>query len=134
MSHPDGLPDLFIDRSLGRLTVPRLLRAQGLRITTLAERYGMPDDERVSDVTWLADAGGRGEAVLMKDERVAHNPAELAAVVDHRVRAFCLARKDLTGASTATLFIQHLPAVTRACQDNANGIWVVRQSGLRRLR
>jgi hypothetical protein len=94
----------------------------------------MPDDERVSDMTWLADAGKRGDAVLMKDERIAHNLAELAAVVDHRVRAFCLARKDLTGASTATLFIQHRPAVTRACQDNANGIRVVHQSGRRRLR
>ena len=67
MSHPDRLPDLFVDRSLGRIEVPRLLRDHGLRLTTLAERYGIPADERVSDVRWLKDSGERGEAVLMKD-------------------------------------------------------------------
>ena len=34
MSHPDGLPDLFLDRSLGRKVVPTLLRAEGLRLVT----------------------------------------------------------------------------------------------------
>ena len=43
--------ELFIDRSLGRIQVPGLLRAAGLRLTTLAERYGVPVDETVSDVT-----------------------------------------------------------------------------------
>ena len=36
--HPNGLPDLFLDRSLGRHMVPSALRAAGLRLTTLAER------------------------------------------------------------------------------------------------
>ena len=49
MPHPDGLPDLFLDRSLGRVTVPRLLRDEGLRLVSLAERYGVPQDESVSD-------------------------------------------------------------------------------------
>ena len=35
---------------------------------TLAERYGIPDDERVTDEQWLAEAGQLGEVVLMKDE------------------------------------------------------------------
>ncbi len=58
--HPDGLPDLFIDRSLGRRQVPDLLRAAGLRLHTLAEVYGVPADEKVTDVEWLALAGARG--------------------------------------------------------------------------
>lgn len=40
--HPEGLPDLFLDRSLGRQQVPRLLRAAGLRVHTLSEVYGIP--------------------------------------------------------------------------------------------
>jgi hypothetical protein len=90
VSHPAGLPDLFIDRSLGRIQVPGLLRAAGLRLTTLAERYGVPVDETVTDVTWLREAGQRGEAVFMKDARVRYNPAERRAVKEYRVRAFCL--------------------------------------------
>lgn len=30
--HPDGLPDLFLDRSLGRVQVSTLLRTAGLRV------------------------------------------------------------------------------------------------------
>ena len=60
MSHPDALPDLFLDRSLGRIRVPEILRAAGLRLTTLAEHYGVPEDERVADADWLTLAGQRG--------------------------------------------------------------------------
>lgn len=59
MPHPDGLPELFLDRSLGRLKVPGLLRAAGLNLVTLAEHYGVPDDESVADETWLELAGTR---------------------------------------------------------------------------
>src|SRR5207248_11782635 len=89
--HPDGLPELFLDRSLGRRQVPDILRAAGLRLRTLAEVYGIPADETVADVDWLTCAGGQGWAVLMKDERIRYRPAERAALIDHHVRAFCLA-------------------------------------------
>ena len=62
MPHPAGLPDLFIDRSLGRVQVPRLLRAQGLRVVTLAERYGVPNDENVTDEEWLAEVAGAAKS------------------------------------------------------------------------
>lgn len=57
MSHPAGLPDLFLDRSLGRIKVPALLRAAGLRLKTLSERYGIPADEAIADQDWLELAG-----------------------------------------------------------------------------
>ena len=66
MSHPDGLPDLFLDRSLGRIKVPALLRAAGLRLTTLAEHYGVPDDEDIRDAEWLELAGRNGWAVFIR--------------------------------------------------------------------
>lgn len=61
MSHPDGLPDLFLDRSLGRIKVPGLLRASELRLVTLAEHYGIPADETIVDEEWLelGPAAGR---------------------------------------------------------------------------
>lgn len=62
MSHPDALPDLFLDRSLGRIKVPELLRDAGLRLVTLAEHYGVPADEAVVDEEWLEFAGTSGEA------------------------------------------------------------------------
>jgi PIN like domain len=133
VSHPDGLPDLFVDRSLGRIVVPRLLREAGLRLITLAERYGIPADENVADVTWLADAGQRGEAVLMKDERISRDGAERAAVVNYRVRCFCLSRRDLTGSEMAALYVHHLPAIAAACTRSGPGIWMVSRAGVRPL-
>lgn len=44
-------PFVFVDRSLGRIIVPRLLRAAGIALITLAEHYGMPEDEAVEDTT-----------------------------------------------------------------------------------
>lgn len=90
MSHPAGLPDLFLDRSLGRLKVPALLREAGLRLTTLSEFYGVPADERVSDKEWLELAGQRGWVVFMKDNRIRYNRAEREAVRTYGVQAFCL--------------------------------------------
>jgi hypothetical protein len=131
--HPAGLPDLFIDRSLGRIQVPRLLRQAGLRLTTLAERYGIPADEAVTDVTWLTEAGQRGEAVFMKDERVRYNQAEKGAIREHRVRAFYLSRGDLNSIQMTALFLGNLDRIVRVCGRTDWGMFVVNQGGLRQI-
>jgi len=38
-------PRFFVDRSLGRIQFPTLLRAAGVYLVTLAEHYGIPADE-----------------------------------------------------------------------------------------
>jgi hypothetical protein len=86
-THPVGLPDLFLDRSLGRRQVPNLLRAAGLRLQPLSEVYGIPADEDVADVEWLRLAGAHGWIVLMKDEKIRYRAAERDALVRHCVRS-----------------------------------------------
>ncbi len=105
MSHPDELPDLFLDRSLGRIKVPQLLRDAGLRLVTLAEHYGIPADESVVDEEWLELAGTAGWAVFMKDTRIRYNPAERSAVLRHTVRCFCLTSQSLSSAEMAGRFL-----------------------------
>jgi len=112
-SHPPGLPTLFLDRSLGRIQVPTILRDAGLRVVTLAEQYGIPTDETVEDVTWLRDASTRGWAVVMKDERIRRRPAEQKAVRQHLVRCICLSRADLIAADMAKRVLNNLPAMER---------------------
>ncbi len=103
-----------------------------MRLTTLAERYGIPADEAVTDVDWLRDAGTRGEVVFLKDERVRYNTTEKAAVREHGVRAFCLSRGDLTAEAMVSLFIAHLDAITLVCRDDPS-LFILNQSGLRRI-
>ena len=43
----------FLDRSLRRVQLPQLLRDDGWELHTLAEVFGVPKDETVSDVEWL---------------------------------------------------------------------------------
>ena len=132
-AHPDGLPDLFLDRSLGRRQVPELLRAAGLRLRTLSEVYGIPRDEEVADVAWLELAGAQGWVVLMKDARIRYRTAEREALLRHDVRAFCLAGGNLRAAEMAQLYLAEIPAIGRACSVPGPFLYAVSKRGIRRL-
>lgn len=108
MSHPAGLPDLFLDRSLGRVQVPKLLRAAGLRLVTLAEHYGTPADESVSDEEWLALVGGMQWVAFLKDARVRYNSAERAAIRRNGARCFCLSSQTLNAEEMASRFLRNI--------------------------
>lgn len=81
---------------------------------TLAEHYGMPQDETVADETWLELAGKQDWAVFMKDGRIRYNPAERQAVKFHRVQAFCLSSQNLAADAMAQRFLDNLDAITAA--------------------
>lgn len=132
MPHPDGLPELFLDRSLGRIKVPTLLRGAGLQLVTLSEHYGVPTDETVADEDWLQLAGERGWAVFMKDTRIRYNPAERAAVRDHGVRCFCLSSQSLSGEEMAARFLDNIEGITAACQDDGPFIYIVYSTRIER--
>ena len=134
MSHPAGLPDLFLDRSLGRIKVPLLLREAGLRLTTLAEYYGIPADEQVTDEEWLELAGSRGWVVFMKDTRIRYNRAEREAVRRHEVRCFCLSSQSLTGDAMAARVLDTLDSMVEACAAGGPFIYAVQTSRIARLR
>jgi hypothetical protein len=132
IGHPEGLPELFLDRSLGRRQVPDLRNA-GLRLRTLAEVYGIPADETIADVDWLARAGREGWVVLMKDERIRYRPAERAALIDHRVRAFCLTSGNIRAAEMAQLYVAVLDKLTATCAAPGPFLYVVSRNGLRNV-
>ena len=125
-------PHFFVDRSLGGVTVPRLLREADWELTTLVEHYGKPADEDVADVDWLALAGQNNWPVLMKDEKIRYRAAERAALVDAGVRAFCLASGNLKSADMAELFIQHRATIWQRASGDGPGLWVVSRSEVRR--
>ncbi len=133
MPHPVGLPDLFLDRSLGRIAVPNALREYGLQLVTLSERYGIPADESIADEDWLSAAGERGEVVLMKDERIRYNRAEKEALIRFKVRAFCLTRQDLSGAQMAQRILDNLNSIVNTCRKPGPFIYAIHGRGIREL-
>jgi hypothetical protein len=134
VSHPDGLPDLFLDRSLGRIKVPQQLRDYGLRLVTLAEHYGVPADEKIDDEEWLQLAGERRWAVFMKDTRIRYNPAEREAVTAHAVQCFCLSSQSLSAQDMVRRFLDNLGAITAACAEAGPFIYAVHANRIERLK
>lgn len=112
--------------------MPTGLRNAGWQLVTLAEHYGQPEDERVADEVWLADAGRRGWAVLMKDERIRYRSAEIAALRSARVHAFCLARGNLRIQEMVAMFVRHQAAIFATCMnDEGPTLHVISGAGIR---
>lgn len=133
VGHPPGLPDLLLDRSLGSVQVPHILRAAGLRLQTLVDVYGSPADERIEDPEWLRLAGERGWVVFMKDQRIRYREVERAAVLDSRIRAFCLSSGNLKSPEMAGHFLARLPEITAACSEMGPFLYTVGRSEIRRV-
>jgi hypothetical protein len=126
-------PQFFIDRSLGRIVVPKLLREAGLQVITLAEHYGMPRDQDIADVDWIEECSRNEWVALMKDARIRRRPAEKQAVISHSTRCFCLARADLTSAEMARRYIVNLVKIRAACVEPGPYIYAVHAKTISRL-
>lgn len=128
MSPPSGLRKFFVDRSLGRIQVPKILRSAGIDLITLAEHYGIPADEKVADVEWLEEAGTNGWPVLMKDAAIARNPLEIACARAFSVQCFCLAEADLPAHRMAARFLNSLDDIAVALAVGGPYIYVVHET------
>lgn len=126
-------PEFFIDRSLGRRIVPAALRERGVKVHTMAEVYGERIGQGLDDETWLADAGRADWVVLMKDDRIRYRPAELDALVEHGVRAFCLTNANLRGEEQAARIVASLQAIADASSEPGPYVVGIYATGLRRL-
>jgi hypothetical protein len=113
--------------------VPRLLRAEGIQLTTLAEHYGMPQDEAVEDVMWLADNARMGWVVFTNDERIRHRPAEREAVRANKARCFYVTRQTLPSATMATWLIDNLAAIASASGERGPFICAVYAGEIKKM-
>ena len=126
-------PFVFVDRSLGRIEVPRLLRAGGIELVTLAEHYGRPADESVDDPTWITDASERGWILFMKDARIRRRPAEKQAIVESRARCFCLSDGNLNFATMAERYLATWGEIVEASAQPGPYLYSVRAREIARL-
>ncbi len=126
-------PLFFVDRSLGRVRVPALLRESGWVLVTLSEHYGVPQDEAIDDVAWLRLAGERGWPVLMKDERIKYRTAERRALIDHGVRAFCLTSGNLNAQAMADCFIRDQHRIWTEAARTGPALFAVSRHDIREI-
>jgi hypothetical protein len=126
-------PFVFVDRSLGRIEVPRLLRAGGIELVTLAEHYGRPADESIEDTTWITDAAANGWVLFMKDARIRRRPAERQAIVESRARCFCLSDGNLPFAVMAERYLANWARIVEASIEQGPYLYSVRAHEIVRL-
>lgn len=126
-------PEFFVDRSLGRRTVPAALRACGLAVYTMAEVYGERFGQGLKDETWLRDVGERGWVVLMKDDAIRRRPAEREALIAGGVRAFCLTNAQLRGEEQARRLVQNRHRILRQALRPGPYIYGVYEGRISRL-
>ena len=128
-----GGPLFFVDRSLGRIRLPALLRDADWSLVTMAEHYGEEVGQAVSDTDWLQLAGESHWPVLAKDERIRYRPAERAAIVAHRVRAFYLTSGNLTGQQMAEAFLANQAAIWEHAVEQGPGLFAVTRTSIRQI-
>jgi hypothetical protein len=87
------------------------LRRRSFTVFTRHEIYA--DRPDVDDVTWLSDCGSRGWVALTKDRAIKRRPAEIAAVLNARVRMFVIGAGNLTADQQAAAVIAAAAAMRR---------------------
>jgi hypothetical protein len=119
-----GLPEFFLDRSLGRTTASRL-REAGYVVHLIADHY--PNDANdVPDEEWIAEGSSRGWTLLTKDKRIRYRAAELEALQGH---LFCLISGTMDIAAMSDALLTALPKIERAARTERAGFWHVYRDG-----
>lgn len=133
MARPeDKAPEFFVDRSLGKSIVVELRKAS-LVVRSMADVYGEKVGQGLADEAWLADAGENDWVVLTKDDAIRRRPAERDALIEAKVRVFCLTNRSLRGAEQAARFLINRDRILRQAQTPGPYIYGVYETGLRRL-
>lgn len=97
----------FVCRSLGGKSLVTTLRELGETVVGHDEAFAADCE----DVAWLPVVGQRGFAVLSKDQGIARNELELAALRTFKVAAFFLSARKLTGPEQVRAFVAALPRI-----------------------
>ena len=128
----DPPPEFFLDRSLGRHVVADALRAEGLLVQTLADRY--PEEEEfVDDEIWIHEVTTDGLVILMKDDRIRRKPREQEAILESGARAFVVTNANLTGTQLAELFVQNRHRIVQRSRHQGPYIYGVYLGRLEKL-
>jgi hypothetical protein len=97
----------FVDRSLGKIDVPKALRSAGYR----CERHDDHWPQTTEDSVWLAGVATRKWVVLTKDERIRYRPLELQALESARLRTFIMICRNVRGEDTARILLAAMPRI-----------------------
>jgi predicted nuclease of predicted toxin-antitoxin system len=104
----------FIDRALGKKSVPEALKSVGAIVEIHADHF-VPDSP---DVDWLPVVAQRGWVVLTKDVNIGRRHLEVIAIAQHRAKVFVLNSGNLKSKEMADIFVEVLPKLVIFSQNH----------------
>ena len=128
-----ALPHVFLDRSLGAVLLPNLLRAAGVELTTMREHYGETLGQLTNDPDWIALTAQHGWIGFHKDAAIRRNEPERRAVIESRARLFCVPRADITADQLAHRYLSNLAAIAKAAREPGPYIYGVYPNAIQPL-
>jgi hypothetical protein len=119
------LPHIFVDRSLGSVQLPTLLRAAGFTLTTMSEHYGEHQAQLVADVDWITLVAQQNWIGFHKDANIRRNMVERQTVIASAARMFCVPNAKITAQDLANRYIANFAAIAAAAQHPGPFIYSV---------
>ncbi|MBP0021143.1 MAG: hypothetical protein J7647_26770 [Cyanobacteria bacterium SBLK] len=104
----------FVDRSLGKHTVPEILRATGINVEIHDDHFS----QQTLDVEWIPEIGEQDWIILTKDARIATNRHERQAVAYAGLKMFAFASQNLSGEAMAIAFQKALPKMLKFIDES----------------
>lgn len=126
-------PEFLVDRSLGRHQLPNALRELGLVVHTLADVYGEPRAQKISDREWIERAGQENWVVLTKDDRIRYRRVEREAFVAANPRVSCLTSAKLGGEEQIARFVSNVNRILQRSREPGPYIYGVYKNRLERI-
>jgi PIN like domain len=130
---PGRPPLLFLDRSVGTRRIAGALRAAGLDVETIVDRYG-DEAPRVPDQRWITDATAAGRLLLGADLRIRYRTAERLALCRTKGRYVAYPSGNLTAQQMIDRFLSHLPQVCGISVAPGPFVYHLTERGLVRMR
>jgi predicted nuclease of predicted toxin-antitoxin system len=104
----------FIDRALGRKSVPDALKLAGANVEIHGDRF--PPES--PDVDWLPVVAQEGWVVLTKDVNIGRRYLEILAIAQHGAKVFVLTSGNLKSKEMADIFVGALDKIEAFSQHH----------------
>ena len=110
---PKGAHILLVDRCLAPEIAREISKMDGIHGIALAEHYGDEVAHRLTDVTFLTEAGDHGWGVLTQNPRMWQVPDERTCIIEHRTRVFSLDDPNASKTLKGLVLGRHILSIRR---------------------
>ncbi len=104
----------FIDRALGKKSVPDALKTAGANVEIHADHFA----PEAADVDWLPVVAQKGWVVLTKDVNIGRRYLEVLAIARYGAKVFVLTSGNLKSKEMADIFVEALDKMNAFSQHH----------------